>query len=87
MVHKLALFAASLVAALTLAVALAVAGFAPAGPGSAPTAPTAAQAADDATSPPVQVDKVYVAAPPPQQTVTIHKVVGSSGENEAEAGD
>ena len=87
MIHKLALFAASLAAVLTLGVALAIAGFAPsAGPASAPTVAGAVQAVDDTTPPPVQVDKVYVATPP-QQTVTVHKIVGSGGESEAEVGD
>ena len=45
-------------------------------------------AADEA-APPVQVDKVYVAAPPPQQTITVNRVVGGGGgESEgAEDGD
>ncbi len=89
MLHKTALFIASLAASLTLAIALAAAGFAP-GPTTAPAAATAPTVAADATATPqVQVDKVYVAAPPPQQTVTVHKVVkGAGGESEgAEGGD
>jgi hypothetical protein len=91
MLHKSALFIASLVAALALAIALAAAGFAP---GSAPAATTAsstsvaASTADDVTLPPVQVDRVYVAASPPQRTVTVHKVVKSSGgDGEAEGSE
>ncbi len=88
MIHKIALLVASLVASLVLAVALAAAGFGPAAP--APPA-TTAQAADSGTAPPVQVDRVYIAAPQPRQTVTIHKVVKAAGgeaESEgSEAGD
>jgi hypothetical protein len=85
MLHKTALLVASLAASLTLAVALALAGFAP-GTTTTPAATTAVPAADVGT-PPVQVDKVYVAPPPAQQTVTVHKVVASGGENESEGGD
>ena len=91
MLHRLALAVASAAAALTLIVALAAAGFAP----GAPVAVTDAAAADIApidpgavdTAPSVQIDTVYVAPPPRQETVTIHKVVKTSGgENENESG-
>ena len=87
MVHKVALLAASLVAALVLAVALAAAGFGPAAP--VPPVATSAQAANAETAPPVQVDRVYVAAPEPRQTITVHKVTAAGGgESEgAEEGD
>jgi hypothetical protein len=91
MLQRSTLFVASLVAAFALAIALAAAGFAP---GNAPAATTAsstsvaASTADDLTPPPVQVDRVYVTAPPPRRTVTVHKVVGSSaGEGEAEGSE
>jgi hypothetical protein len=87
MLHKTALLVASLAASLTLAIALALAGFAP-GTTTAPAATAATAAADAAdvvAPPPVQVDKVYVAPPEPQKTVTVHKVVASGGgENESE---
>ncbi len=93
MISKAALFVASLAAALTLAFALAVAGFAP-GSVQADTATTAASvqadpAAADVVAPdPVQVDTVYVAPPAKQQTITVHKVAASSGgENENEGDD
>jgi hypothetical protein len=85
MLHKTALLVASLAASLTLAIALALAGFAP-GTRTAPAA-TAATTAADLAAPPVQVDKVYVAPPAPQQTVTVHKTIASGGENESEGGD
>ena len=94
MVHKLALAVASAAAALTLTVALAAAGFAPGAPiavGDVTTtdaAPIDPAAAAD-TAPAVQIDTVYVAPPPPQKTVTIHKVVatsGGEGESENETG-
>ena len=44
----------------------------PGRPDAAPEAPT------------VQVDTVYVAAPPPQETITVHKVIRSSGEDGSE---
>jgi len=89
MLQKTALFIASLAASATLAVALATAGFAPGTPAAPVVAPTAA-AADTATPAPptVQVDKVYIPAPQPQQTITVHKVVKSAGgEADTESGD
>ena len=89
MLQKTALFIASLAASATLAVALASAGFAPGTPAAPAVAPTAA-AADTATPAPptVQVDKVYIPAPQPQQTLTVHKVVKSAGgEADTESGD
>jgi len=88
MLQKTALFIASLAASATLAVALATAGFAPGTPAAPAVAPTAA--ADTATPAPptVQVDKVYIPAPQPQQTITVHKVVKTSGgEADTESGD
>lgn len=89
MISRIALFIASLAAALTLAVALAAAGFAPGSsqpvPASTTTVPVDPAAADDATPPPVQVDTVYLAAPSEQQTITIHRVAASSGGEGAES--
>ena len=93
MIHRVALFAGSLVAALTLAVGLVVAGVAPgAGPVDAqPAGPVAATAAAPA-APTFQVDLVYVAPPVAPQEVTETKAVTASrqdddGENEREGDD
>ena len=88
MLKKLTLFAGSLAASLVLAGALALAGFAPGGASHAagPAVADGSAASPDASPQPgVQVDTVYVAAPPAQKTVTVHKVVvgpGSGSEND-----
>jgi len=91
MISRIALFIASLAAALTLAVALAAAGFAPGSsqpvPASSTTVPVDPTAADDVTPPPVQVDTIYVAAPPRQQTITVHRVAASNGGEGNESGE
>ncbi len=73
MIHRVALFAGSLVAALTLAVGLVVAGVTPgAGPAAAePVVPAAATADIPAPGPTFQVDLVYVAPPVAPQEVTV----------------
>ena len=101
MSHKVAITAASAAAALTLAVALAAAGFAPGAPAtSASSATTAEQVVSDPASTPqvvanpaptVQVDTIYLAPVPKPRTITIHKVVKTSGgedtsEQESEQG-
>ncbi len=85
MVHKVTLLIASLAASLVLAVALAAAGFGPAAP--ALSSATTAQPADAVTPLPVQVDKVYLAAPEPPQTITVHKVVAAGGEAGSEGSE
>lgn len=87
MSHKIALTVASATAALTLAVALAAAGFAPGAPAtSASTAAVADQVVADPT-PTVQIDTVYLAPKPKRQTITVHKVIKTSGgEHESESG-
>ena len=90
MLHKTALFVASMAAALALAFALSAAGFAPGAKTTPADAATVNADPAGATAPPtVLVDKVYVAAPKPQQTITVHKVVkGAGGESEgSEGGD
>ncbi len=85
MPHKIPLAVASLAAALTFAVALAVAGITPRTQVTATT--TAATATDQvavADPPTVQIDTIYVAAPPAQQTITVHKVVKRSGDDGSE---
>ena len=89
MINRLALFIASLAAALTLAVALTAAGFAP-GSGATPATADAATTASrnlDLRDPQVQVDTVYLAAPPPRQTITVHRAAPPSGETESEGSE
>lgn len=90
MINRIALFAASLAASFALAFALAAAGFAPGS--SAPSAAAATSTptvAEVAPTPQVQVDTVYVAAPPKPKTIKIHKVIQTSGgeSGEQESGD
>jgi hypothetical protein len=89
MVSKIALFVASLTASLALAGALALAGFAPGTPPATAASPTVEPATSDVPAQPqVQVDKVYVAPPPKQKTITVHKVVKAArGDSEGEGGD
>jgi len=87
MTHKIALAAASAAAAFTLAAALAVAGFAP---GPAQPVSLTSTIVDPTAEPTVQVDTVYVAPPPKQETITVHKVIktaGGEGENESGGDD
>lgn len=87
MIHRVALFAGSLVAALTLAVGLVVAGVTPgAGPADAqPVVPVAATA-DAPAAPTFQIDTVYVAPPVVPQEVTVTQPVTASrqGDDEGE---
>jgi hypothetical protein len=90
MVHKVALLVAALAASLVLAVALAAAGF-NAGPPPKPVASTSTRVEDPATTGPsaaprVQVDRVYVAPPPPRKTITVHKTIKAPAA-EAEDGE
>ena len=87
--HKIALTIASIAASATLAVALAAAGFTP---GAAQQAVPVSVPLPTAT-PQIQVDTVYLAPPPPQQTITIQQNAAPVGEgddgegNEAGEGD
>jgi len=93
MIQKTALLVASLAASLTLAFALAAAGFAP-GATAVKADPVTAVSVDGAatvpatdTAPLLQVDTVYIPAPVPQETITVHKVVKTaSGESEGDEG-
>lgn len=82
MTHRAGLAIASLAAIVVLTVGLALAGFGPAPARSAATpvviAPAAAEASPSA-SPGVQVDTVYVPAAPTPPTVVEHRVVLSTG--------
>lgn len=87
MINRLALFIASVAAALTLTVALAAVGF---GSGSAPipsaTAPSTGAPIDAGLADSqVQVDTIYVTAPAAQETITVHKTAPSSAEGEDDA--
>lgn len=77
--QKIALAAASVAATATLTIALAAAGFGPAAPVTAAADPTATP------TPIVQVDNVYLAPKPTQQTITIQQSA-AGGETEG-AGD
>jgi hypothetical protein len=83
MTDRIALAAASAGAAMTFAAALVVAAFAPAS--SVTTAGDTSAATDVASTPTIQVDTIYVAPPPPQETITIHKIERTSaGESDDE---
>ncbi len=88
MVHRLALFVASLTAALVLAAGLALGGLIPAQP--VPVVADAAPASPDAPpQPTVQVDTVYVTPKVKPKHVTITRSVRSGGgeqEHEHEGG-
>ena len=88
MFNRVALFAASLVAAGVLALGLALAGFNPV-PAAAPAALPAAATAE-APAPITQIDTVYVAPAGTPQQITIQKVVtthhGDDDGNESEGG-
>jgi len=91
MIHRLAIFAATLVAAAGLAVGLVIAGLAPA------TAPVAAEPASaplattEVPPPVVQVDTVYLTPKATPEDVVVTKIVTASrngdGENENEGSD
>jgi hypothetical protein len=83
MLQRLALFAASLAAALVIAGGLALAGFGPSQPAAEPAVEQVATTPEAA---PVQVDTVYVTpqATPQEITVTKVKTAAGNGENEAE---
>jgi len=83
MTHRIALAAASTGAAVTFAAALAIAGLAPGA--SVPTAGDALAATDGTSAPTIQVDTIYVAPPPAQETITIHKIEQTAaGESDTE---
>ena len=91
MFHKTALLIASLAASLTLAFALAAAGFAPGAAAPSLDAATASTTEPTGTAAPlIQVDKVYVPAPVAPETITVHKVAQTAsgdGESDESEGD
>ena len=95
MINRIALVAGSAAAALTLAVALAAAGFIPKTPASATPASAGSPidpAADGATAAPsVLVDTIYLAPPAEPQTVTVTQSGGGTAsgdeDGEHESGD
>ena len=76
--QKIALAVASLAATATLTIALAAAGFGQA----APAAAAVVAESTAAPTPIVQVDNVYLAPKPTQQTITIQQSA-AGGENES----
>ncbi len=91
MIQRVALFIASVTAALVLAAGLTLSGLAPA-VDPAPVIADVAPAADAAPQPTVQVDTVYVTPKVKPRHVTVTRTVGSSsksgeGEHEREGGD
>lgn len=74
--HRIALVVGFLAASGTLAVALAAAGLGPADPA------LVSSVATPAPTPRIQVDTIYLPAPADPPTVTVHRVVSSSGESE-----
>jgi hypothetical protein len=89
MVHRVALFLASLTAALVLAAGLAIGGLAPAADPAPLTADVAPAATDAAPAPTVKVDTVYVTPKVKPKHITVTRTVPSrsgAGENEHEGG-
>ena len=89
MIHRLALALASVAAVLTLALALGLAGLTPAPVQltARSTETTAAAGEDPATNDPnVQVDTIYVEAPPAPQVVTVHRISKTGVDDEHESG-
>ena len=87
MVHRIALFIASLTAALVLAAGLALNGLAPAADPAPVVADVAPAATDPAPTPTVKVDTVYVTPKVKPRHVTVTRTVGTtrrSGEREHE---
>ena len=85
MLNRVALFAASLVASLVLAIGLALAGFAPAAPAAGVAVPAAATT--DAPAPITQIDTVYVAPQAKPEQVTVQQVVTSHHGDDEGGGD
>jgi len=89
MVHRVALFIASLTAALVLAAGLALSGLAPAADPAPAVADVQPAATDPAPKPTVKVDTVYVTPKVKPRHVTVTRTVGTtrgSGEHEHERG-
>jgi hypothetical protein len=92
--RQVAVLVASGAASTALAAALSVAGFGPRGaPPAAPIATLSdAMVADIPADPITVVDPIYIPAPEPQKTVTVHRTVAAAGGDsedgsEAEGGD
>ena len=81
MLQRVAIFAASLVAAATLALGFAIAGLAPT-PVPVAVEPVAATADAPTPAPVVQVDTVYVAPQATPQDVVVTNVVTAAGGGE-----
>jgi hypothetical protein len=88
MISRIGLFVASLAAAGTLAFALVAMHAWPPQPAAATIVsaeqPAASTAAPTAELPTTQVDTIYLAPRPAQQTITVHKVVRGAGGGDGE---
>ena len=89
MIQRIALFSASLAAALAIGLGLTFAGLAPAtSPVAVDAAPAGTTVTDPTAAPTVQVDTVYVAAQPKPKVVTVHKTTAApQGDDEGEGED
>jgi hypothetical protein len=89
MIHRIALFIASLAAVAVLVVGLSMAGLGqgtPAAVDAAPSVVPAVAATDAAPTQQVQVDTVYLAPPVTAPVVVVHKTVPApAGESESES--
>ncbi len=88
MLERIALFVASLTAALVIAVAVVAAGV-NVDPAARPTPAAATITTDQPSGQAVQVDTVYLTTPLPT-TVTVHRTVAQAtagGDDEGEGGD
>ncbi len=84
MIHRHALALASVAATLTLALALGLAGLTPApvrlaAPSTGTMPPVGTDPAP--SDPNVQVDTIYLEAPPTPQVVTVHRIIKTGGED------
>jgi hypothetical protein len=87
MIHRIAIFAASLVATAGLVVGLVVAGFAPAPAPVNPGPVSDTVATTDSPAPVVQVDTVYVTPQATPQDIVVTKVVnGAHGGDDGNEG-
>jgi hypothetical protein len=82
MIHRVAIFAASLVAAGALAIGFVIAGLAPAATPIAAQPVSAPAAATDSPAPVVQVDTVYVTPQATPQDVIVTNTVSAPGGGE-----
>lgn len=80
MIHRVALFVASLAAVAVLAVGLAATGIVPSA--QSPAADPVVATTQPPAEPTIQVDTVYLAPPVPPQDITVTRTVQSGGEHD-----